>query len=432
MTKFQIITLSTFVLFIIVGVVSFAMYKGGSASSSQLPAVTIWGTFPEGIFDQYVSNINNNSPTPVTVTYKQINPAAFSQQFIAALARGNGPDAILIPADMLLPHEDKLALIPYSALPAREFIDTYIQEAQIYAIDSGILALPFTVDPLIMYWNRDMFNTAGIATYPRYWDDFTTLNPKLTVKDQNGNIRKSAIALGDFTNILNAREILGSLFMQIGNPVTAYNTQGTLQTTLRVGAQVNPKLAYDFFAQFVDPTSANYSWNRGMPDSRTAFLAGNLATYFGFASELSDIRTKNPNLNFDAAPLPQARSGGIKATYARMFGFSIVRSSADANGTYQVLSVLTQSNYLAALAKTMYLPPVRVDLIAQGSSDPYLAVFDTTALVGKTWLDADPAKSAQIFGDVVESITTGQRSTYQAIEDGGLKYDQVLRQAVSQ
>ncbi|MDD5165518.1 MAG: extracellular solute-binding protein [Candidatus Pacebacteria bacterium] len=432
MTKFQIIFLGTFVLFIIVGVVSFAMYKGNTSSSTQLPAVTIWGTFSSSIFSDYISNINNNSGSPITVNYKQIDPAAFSQQFIAALARGTGPDAILIPADMILPHEDKIAVIPYSAYPARTYMDTYVQEAQMYTTNDGILALPFTIDPLIMYWNRDMYNTAGIATYPRYWDEFTNIISKLTVKDSNGNIRKSAIALGDFTNVLSSREILGSLFMQMGNPVTAYNAQGGLQTTLRISAKVSPKLALDFFSQFIDPTNSNYSWNRGMPDSRTAFLAGTLGTYFGFASELKTLRDKNENLNFDAAPLPQIRKGGIKATYGRMYGFSIVKSSPNANGVYQVLSILTQPSYLAALAKTMYLPPVRTDLIAQGSNDPYLSVFGEAALVSKAWLDVDPVQSASILGNMVESITTGQRSSYQAIEDWGLQYDALIRQATTQ
>jgi len=432
MSKFQFITLGSFIIFIIAGVVAFAMYKGASSTSNQLPSVTIWGTFPADVFNNYLSGINNNSATPVSVTYKQESSATFSQDFIAALARGAGPDAILIPVDMILPHEDKLALIPYSALPARTFLDSYIQEAQIYTNTNGILALPFTVDPLIMYWNRDMFNTAGVATYPKFWDEFTGLNQKITVKDSNGNIRKSAVALGDFTNVENAREILGSLILQLGNPITAYDAQGILGTTLRAAATISPKPAFDFFTQFVDPTNANYSWNRGMSDSKTEFLSGNLATYFGFASELSDIRTKNPNLNFDAAPLPQVRTGGIKANYGRMFGFSIVRSTPNANGVYQVLSILTQPNYLGTLANTMYLPPVLTGLIAQGSNDPYLSVFDNAALVSKAWIDADPNKSAIILGNMVESITTGQKSSFQAIEDGGLQYNQILNQAVSQ
>ena len=432
MTKFQVIVLSIFVIFIVAGVVAFAMYKGSSSSGTKLPAITIWGTFPASVFNQYVIDINSNSASPLSITYKQEDPASFSSDFIGALARGNAPDAILIPADMILPHEDKLALIPYSTLPARTFTDSYVQEAQIYANSSGIMALPFTIDPLVMYWNRDMFNNAGVATYPHYWSDFADVNSKITVKDANGNIRKSAIAMGDFTNVDNAREILASLIMQTGNPITSFNAQGALQTTLQATANVNPSSAFQFFAQFVDPNNSSYSWNRGMTSSKTAFLSGNLATYFGFASELNDIRTKNPNLNFDVAPLPQPKSGGMKADYTRMYGLSIVRTTPDASGVYQIISLLTQSSNLAGLAQTMYLPPVKTDLLVQGSNDQYLSVFDTTALIGRTWLDSNPATSGQIFGNMIQSITTGQMSVFQALQNGGLQYQQSLNQAISQ
>jgi ABC-type glycerol-3-phosphate transport system substrate-binding protein len=284
-----------------------------------------------------------------------------------------------------------------------------------------------------MYWNRDMFNSNAIPSYPRYWDEFTTLNAKLTQKDTNGNIRTSAVAFGDFTNVVNAREIVASLLMQISNPITAYNAQGSLVSTLRsTSASSQPKLAFDYFAQSVDPTNTNYSWNRGMPDSRTAFLFGRLATYFGFASEISDIRSKNPNLNFDIAPLPQARTGGIKASYARMYGLSIVRSSSNINGTYQVLAALTSPTNLAYLSQQMYLPPVLISLISAGSSDPYMTIFNAAALIGKTWLDVDPGTSMVLFGDAVEAITSGQSSSFQAVENAGLRYDVLLRQATGQ
>jgi ABC-type glycerol-3-phosphate transport system substrate-binding protein len=428
MSKFQIILLSVFIVFIIIGVVAFATFKG-SGSSSQALSMTVWGTFPADIIEKYVANINMTLAQPITVQYKQESAAKFSQDFVKALAVGAGPDAILIPSDILLSQENKLTPIPYATFPLGTFENTYIQEANIYVSSSGILAIPFTVDPLVMYWNRDTFNAAGIATYPKYWDEFDSLVQKLTVKDANGNVRKSAVALGDFTTVVNAREILGTLFMQLGNNVTAIGKDGTLQSTIGINTSNSITTALQFFTKFVDPTNADYSWNRGMQDSKTAFLSGTLATYFGFASELSDIQTKNPNLNFDVAPLPQLRTGGVKATYGKLYGFSLVRASSNANTAYQVISILTQPANLSTLSQTMYLPPVRTDLIAQGSTDQYISIFDQAALVGKTWLDADPVQSGQIFGNLVDSITSGRENANQAIQDAGNQYNALLQQA---
>ncbi len=429
MSKFQFITLTLFVVFIIVGVASFALYRG-SDTTEQLPAITIWGTFPAATLNQYVAEINNTLPQPLVIQYEQKDSNTFSNEFIAALARGQGPDAILISADALYPHSDKLALIPFSAFPQRDFKDTFVQEAELYIFPNGIAALPFTLDPLIMYWNRDMFDTAGVAVYPRFWDEFSQLNRVLTVKDQNGNVRKSAIALGDFSNITNAREILGTLLFQSGNPVTARDIDGQLESSFKINSYPSPVAALEFFTKFVNPSNPDYSWNRGMPTSKSAFLAGSLATYFGFASELFDLRAKNPNLNFDAALIPQARENGVKATYARMYGFSIVHSTPNPNAVYQVLSVLTSPNYLAGLSEKMYLPPVRRDLIATGSKDPYISIFGQAALVSKIWLDADPLSSFKIFSDMITSITTGRKTVNEAIQDAGDQYDVILKQAI--
>jgi ABC-type glycerol-3-phosphate transport system substrate-binding protein len=330
---------------------------------------------------------------------------------------------------MLLPHFDKLALIPYEALPQRNFRDIYIQEGEMYLTENGILGLPFTVDPLIMYWNRDIFSAAGLATYPRYWDEFSSLNRRLTAKDQNGNIRRSAVAMGEFTNVENAREIFGTLLLQLGNPVVIRTADGGFESAISVRAPVDPAPAIEFFTSFVDPSNPDYSWNRGLPSSKSAFLSGMLATYFGFSSELSDIRAKNPNLNFDAAPLPQLRAGGQKATYGRMYGFSIIRSSSNPNAVYQIVSLLSSPSYLSELSNSLYMPSVRRDLIAAGSGDPYISVFNEAALVSKSWFDAGPEASRQVFGTMIEAVTSGKKSVFEAVQDAGDRYDIILWQA---
>ena len=430
MSKFQALTIGIFIVFIIVGVATFATYKGNSASGTALPAVTIWGTFPDEAFNNYISGINRTLAQPVTIYYTQKTTANFSRDFISALARGQGPDAILIPADMLIPHLDKITLIPFSTFSQRDFLDTYVQEGETYLSPNGILAIPFTVDPLVMYWNRDMFSAAGLATYPKYWDEFTALNKQLTSKDQNGNIRKSAVAMGDFSNISNAREILGTLFMQVGNSITSGNAGSSIESALNGTGASSPVSALQFFTQFANPANVNYSWNKGMANSKSAFLAGTLATYFGFASEIGDIRSKNANLNFDVALMPQIRTNGHKAVYGRMYGLSIVNSSPNQNAVYQVFALLTDAQNIPSLTQTLYIPSIRRDLITKGASDPYISIFNQAALISKTWLDADPIQSYKVFANMVASVTSGGRSAGQAVQDANEEYNAILEQAL--
>ncbi len=433
MTKFQAIILGFFIVAIIAGGIAFATYKG-SNSQVELPEITIWGTFPQEQFTKYLSQINSVRSSSIKVLYVEHRPETFTQSFVNALALGQGPDVVLLSTDMLLPQLNKLAFVPYTVLPKNTFFTSYIDEARIYLSDNGVLAIPFTIDPLVMYWNRDVFNSAGIATYPKYWDEFTgsSLKPglvqKLTTRDQNGNIRRSAIALGDFSNINNAREILGSLLFQIGNPVTTVGKEGYVVSAINPYESAKPSSAFQFFSQFADPTNQNYSWNRGMPNDKVAFLSGTLATYFSFATDLADIRNKNINLNFDVAPLPQLRTGGAKAVYGKMFGFSLVRASSKLDGSYQIISILTAPENLKLLSASMYAPSVRREVIAQGSSDPYITIFNDSALVSKTWLDLDLAQSKQIFSNLIQTINSNKKSIDQALKDTSDLYDVALRQ----
>lgn len=434
MSKFQITITSLFVIFIVAGVALFATYKGNS-TNTDLPTINIWGTFPSNIFEQYISKINSTRSDILKINYTQVPEGNFDKVFIEALARGQGPDAILIPQDMISRHEDKIVVIPSNVLSRRDFQDNFIQQAELYLNSEGTLALPFVVDPLVMYWNRDSFTNAGVPTFPKFWDEFTFLNTRLTQKDVNSNVRKSAIAFGEFNNILHAREILGTLFLQSGNIVTYKSSTSENNGTLLVSALGNRSYdglktslpALDFFTQFSNPTNQNYSWNRSLPNSRSSFLSGNLATYFGFASEIGDLREKNPNINFDVAQLPQARNGKNRATYGSMYGFSIVRSTSNSSATFNVLNALTTSDSLSEMVNLSYLPPVRRDMIASGTKDPYLKIFYDSALISKGWLDTDKSGSNKIFQSIVESVTSGKKNTTQAIQDGSDEFDILLK-----
>lgn len=434
MSKFQIILTSVFVVCIIAGVVLFATYKGSSSSTS-LPAITVWGTFPESLFNKYVSKLNISRADALKINYLEISESNFDKTFIEALARGQGPDAILVSQDLLHKHEDKVVPVPYTVLSQRDFQNTFIPQAQLYLHPTGVLALPFLVDPLVMYWNRTTFTNAGVAVFPQFWDEFSSLGQKINQKDVNSNIRKSILALGEFSNVDHAREVLGTLLLQAGNPVT-YREGDSLAIASAIGDSgyrgTSTSLpALNFFTKFSDPRNSDYSWNRSLPSSRSFFLSGNLATYIGFASELADIRKKNPNIDFDVAPLPQARGQknivANRVTFGLMYGFSIVRSSKDANSTYAVLSQLLAPSALSEMVTMSYLPPVRRDMIASGSSDPYLSIFYDSALISKGWLDTNKAESSRIFQDIVESVTSGRKAPQQALQDGSDEFDISLK-----
>ncbi len=416
-SKFQIIVLALFIISILAGVALFATYKGSNKDDA-LPSITIWGTFPEDTFTTLIQQVNANRANSILIDYVEISAQSFDKTFIEALARGQGPDAILIRQDMLLRHFDKVTPIPFESLSLRDFKNTYIPQAELYIVPKGTLALPFSIDPLVMYWNRDIFTNAGIATYPVYWDEFSALAKKINQKDTNSNIRRSVIALGEYSNVSHAREILSTLIFQAGNPITRIGSDG-LESTLGEGSFSGTALttkALNFYTQFSNPALPEYSWNRSLPLSKNWFLSGSLATYIGFASEIFDLRSKNSNLNFDVAPLPQARQGSNRITYGSMYGLSIVRSTPNPSVVYTILKAITSPEALNVLNKASYLPPVRRDMLVGDSTDPYQSIFYDSALISRGWFDMNISKTNGIFQNLVESVTSGRSDVYSAIQ----------------
>jgi len=89
-----------------------------------------------------------------------------------------------------------------------------------------------------------------------------------------------------------------------------------------------------FYTEFSKSNKDSYTWNRSLPPSRSMFEAGDLALYFGYASEYKAIKLKNPHLNFDVAMMPQVGPTATKLTFGRMYGVGVVSASKNQAGAF--------------------------------------------------------------------------------------------------
>ncbi|HVS79599.1 MAG TPA: extracellular solute-binding protein [Candidatus Paceibacterota bacterium] len=428
MTKFQLILTGVFGGFLVLGIIVFAMHRGGGAADRA--PVTIWGFVDENDMSKLLEDagLQNDPSTPVT--YVRKDPATFDSDFVSAIADGDAPDLVMVSQDQFYKEKNRLFPIPYSSLDQRTFKDTYVEEAELFMQPDGIYAIPFVMDPYVMYWNRNIFQNAGISQPPQYWDEFYDLARTLTKKDGALNITRSAVGLGEYSNVTHAKNMLATLIIQAGSPITtADSSSGRIMSTFNDRGDnptVPSEAAINFFTEFSDPAKDTYSWNRSLPDSKDMFISGDLATYFGPASELFEIQAKNPNLNFDVTYMPQSRDAQNKMTFGDLQGLSLVKSSQHIAAAFRVMTLLTSAKSLALLSQMTSLPPVRRDLLSTKPSSPYGIVFYDSAIFAKAWTDPDNTATDKIFGDLIESITSGRSRPTQAITNAGLEIQQLL------
>lgn len=419
MNSFQTIVLGIFGFFIIAGLIVIATVKAND-SNSTATTITLWGS----VSSEYMGEVieKNFDPDVLVVQYSEFPQGALDGQLIEALASGYGPDALVLPAEFIMRHRDKLVPVPYTSLTERQFRDSYIQGAEIFLGSTGAYALPFSVDPLVMYYNRDILDSAGIVAAPRFWDEFLTLGGKLTRRDAIGNISRSAVALGEFRNITNAKEIIAALLLQSGNPIIGLE-EGRLVSKL----ESNSASVIDFYTEFANPLKPSYSWNRAQKPSLEAFTSAQLAMYFGFGSELKTIRQKNPNLNFDVAAFPNPRGSELPLTYGKISGIAVLRSSRNPSAALSVAYTLASPRAIATYKELSGEPPVRRDLLSARPTDAYSGILFDGALRSRSFLDPNPSATTPIFQTMIESITSGKLRSNDALGDASSKLQVLIR-----
>lgn len=413
-TPFQAILLSIFGIAIVGGLVVIATVK--NSNQKDIVPITIWGTIPNAGFSSAISNLIQGS-SGLKITYVEKRSETFDHDLIEAIASGIGPDAILLPQDLIMRYRDKILPISYNTIPLPTFKNTFVEESELYLDSNGILAVPFSIDPLVMYWNRDMLSNAGVSLPPSTWDEFILLAQKITKKDKNLNIIKSAVSLGEYRNISNAQELVSAFFLQAKNPITAFDS-GRLVSTLSP-ASLSTIGAINFYSDFANPVKPDYSWNRSLPNSIDMFASGDLAFYFGFASDADRIKNKNPNLNFDVTYFPQPKGAQNLITFGKMQGLAVLRTSSNGPASIKNVLYITDSAPLELYSKATGLPPVRRSMLVANPSDPYQAIFYNSAIRARAWLNPNPANSSAIFQRMIESITSGEREVGEAIEVAG-------------
>ncbi|MGH7175208.1 MAG: ABC transporter substrate-binding protein [Minisyncoccia bacterium] len=417
---FQGILLGIFGLGALIGLIVFATYTGGAASSKGVGTVVIWGTLPQQEMQTALTVAVKNDQSLKSVSYVEKSAASFDNDLVSAIAAGQGPDLILISQEDLVALESALQPIPSSSLSAATFANTFTAGSAIWQTSTtGTFGVPFLIDPLILYANEPLLASAGIAQIPQTWESLTGLVPKLAVTGNNASLSRELIPLGTYGNITDARAILSTLFLQAGVPLAARASTGVITADLGINSQDNGvpagPSALTFYNQFADHSKVSYTWNASLPQSQQTFVAGNTALYLGYASEASYLAAANPNLSFEAAPLPQPASAATKTTYGLIYAFAIPRGATNASGALSAAGSLVSAATDAAAASATGLAPALRSLLATPPANQVGTVAYSSALYARGWLSPAPAATDQIFSSMISAVNSGQLSPSAAL-----------------
>jgi ABC-type glycerol-3-phosphate transport system substrate-binding protein len=441
---------------------------GTTATSGYLVNLEIWGTFDDStVYSEIIDQYKTINPYVGEIKYRKFSQTTYKQELLDALASGQGPDIFLIGNGWLPSFENKLEPAPLPLINEQDmrnnFPDVVVND---FMDGANAYGVPLSVDSMQLFYNRDMFNAAGIATPPKTWVEFQDDVKKLTRLNANGNFDQAGAAMGSGSNINRASDLLSVLMLQNGVDLPTKKGMLAKLDTGVVGRDGNVIQAGEkslgFYTQFARLSTLSngmnpyYTWNNRQHYSIDAFAEGSVAMMFNYSWQMAEIKSKNPKLNFSVASIPQVTPES-PSTYANYWGYVVARNKvapiSNVGGqavgasipnevrvheAWQFLKFLTLKNNnnitlynaitkkskdfpisfdpaFSYLKKTQY-PAARRDLIESQKSDSNLGPFAAGNLIAKHWYQSDTEIVDKVFVDMIESVNRGDFSLREALE----------------
>ncbi len=411
----------------------------GGSGGGQLQPVTLqfWGTFDDlSFYDSAISAFERSYPN-VKIIYKQIPFEDYEKELVNSFAAGTGPDIWLMHNTWLPKHADKIQPLPQQVLEGeknplfttKDFQDQFLDVTLTDLMQDGqIYALPIYVDTLGLYYNKDFFNTAGIASPPATWDEFNNDVKKLTTIDQRGNIVKSGAAIGTADNINRSTDILTLLMLQSGVRMTDSEHRNATFSQQVEGQDVG-ETALQYYTSFADPTKGVYAWNSQQHYSIDAFTEGNVAMMFNYSHQIATLRSKSARFNFGIAPVPQIAGTPVAVNFANYWAPTVSKQSKNPVTAWKFLVYLSSAQGAASYVNASDRPSARHDLIEQQKNDPDLGVFALQALSARSWYQIDNSAIETIFAEMIDNVNFGRMSARDALEAAENKVNVLMSRA---
>lgn len=429
----------------------------GSSTPADTPYrinLEIWGTVDDS--DAYAGAIADyraiNKNHVGTITYKKLPADTYKEDLVRAFAEGKGPDLFFVRNSWLPDFASLIAPAPTYQTSETEFKRTFTDAVvHDFLSDGKVYGAPLSTDSLALYYNKDLFNAAGVVNPPATWEELADLLPRFNRIDNYGTITQSGIAFGTSSNVNRSTDIFLALAMQIG--LTPSTTKMPLQDALNTSDASLAK-AMLFYTQFAKVGAAYYSWNSRLHYSVDAFSEGTLAMMVNYSWKVSELERKNAKLHFGVAPLPQF-SGKAPANLANYWGLVVAKNKlvsgktattkyndARVHESWQflhylafphpgntvvirnVLSRTSTSLPLATDPTKTYLektgqPAARRDLIDLQKNDLFLAPFAYGNLIARSYRSGEPEKVEAILAQAIDLVNLGKGNPESVLSSAG-------------
>jgi len=420
---------------------------------AQPVALNYWGVDDaSGAFDKVIANYRLIHPN-VSITYRKFRAEEYEQALIEAWAGDRGPDIYMIPNTWMdkylgkgylkalpdktsMPYitakggscqkEDTVIVKDKTSLTLKDLKNNFVDVVSEDAVRSGkIYGLPYSVETLALFYNRDLLNNANIPTPPADWDEFKDQVKKLTIQNQDGKLLQSGVAMGTANNISNAVDILTLLMLQNGAVMSSGNRVTFTAASAEDQTYFPGLKALEFYTYFANPAKEVYTWNAEQGEAMAAFGAGKVGFYFGYPSDVALLKAQAPKLNFGVAEMPQISAMTRRANYAKYWLNVVSFKTKYTNEAWDFIQVTTAADNAKEYLTRTGKPTALRSLIAGQLGDLYQAPFAQQVLAAKSWYTGtNYAAASEALTKSISDINNGASDFVKVLNNAANKINQ--------
>lgn len=419
MSKLQVGIYIGVIFITLVVVLIFLGVIPGLRQTSFSTTIVMWGTFPEDDFKSALGAWQEEN-AGISIVYVQKNPTNYTTELLQAIAAGQIPDIIVLPDTLFHANQSNLSQLPSLFMTQREYSETFTDAATSVFLQNNIIyGIPFALDPMVLYWNRDFFASDAIATPPVTWDEFLLDAQKLTKRTADGNLIRAGTAMGLTSNIPQAVDVVSLLMLQGGTSIIDPATRKVTIGESRLINQIHSsptETALLFYTDFARREKTSYSWNHTFSPPQDAFVREDLAMFIGRASAYKSLAQRSAHISIGVSPVPQYKNASVKIDYANTFAFSVPLQSRQQHTAWRVATFFAKPEIAPLITNRILLAPARRDILGAGHSFPPSSVFYEEALRSRTWYDPNPPHTSAILKTMIESVAAGREASSAAAE----------------
>ncbi len=378
--------------------------------------MTIWGS--TGDVDVYTARLELAKEMYPNVEVELIYiPDEYDQKVLTMIAGGTPPDIMQV-AESVHGYSDKgqlLALNDYIDGAGINMEGRFGTLANTYARQGNFYAMPDRGGAMILYYNRDMFDAAGVA-YPTgewTWEDMLAAAQALTLSE-DGEVTQWGFAAGGWW------PWWMSFMYQNGGTIIDEEGQVVVNTPENIEAlQFYTDLMYEYGVAPNPEDYANVGLSFGQPDP--LFSQGKVAfelTGFWLIGSLKDI----PELNWDIAPVWQ---GVQPATAAFGSGLAITADSQHPDEAFAIVEFLTSKDGQMPIIEMGQDAPTNKEVLESEAwlSGEYLGVeinmntfAESADAIFTPPLEPEWNEIQSVFDDNLSEVWINQRTVEDAVE----------------